>query len=274
MFLTLENISKTYHTKEKSTTALDNVNLNVNEGEFVCFVGPSGCGKSTLLNIIAGHEQASGGTIKLKGKEISQPSPDKMVVFQEAGLFPWLNVWDNVAFGLRLQKLSNDEINHRVEKYLKMVHLYSFAKHQPHQLSGGMRQRVSIARALATEPDILLMDEPFSALDAQTRDMLQDELQKIWLQTKKTVIFVTHNLREAVILGDRVVLFATQPGRIIQEYKINIEHPRVESDVRLANIRQNIMQELKTEIEKVAEREKDREETSITNEELLGGDNI
>jgi NitT/TauT family transport system ATP-binding protein len=137
-----------------------------------------------------------------------------------------------------------------------------------------MRQRVSIARALATEPDILLMDEPFSALDAQTRDMLQDELQKIWLQTKKTIIFVTHNLREAVILGDRVVLFATQPGRIIQEYRINIEHPRVESDVRLANIRQNIMQELKTEIEKVAEREKDKEEISATNEELLGGDNI
>ncbi len=274
MFLTLENISKTYHTKGKSTTALDNINLNVNEGEFVCFVGPSGCGKSTLLNIIAGHEQASGGTIKLKGKEISQPSPDKMVVFQEAGLFPWLNVWDNVAFGLKLQKLSNDEINHRVEKYLKMVHLYSFAKHQPHQLSGGMRQRVSIARALATEPDILLMDEPFSALDAQTRDMLQEELQKIWLKTKKTIIFVTHNLREAVLLGDRIALFTTQPGRIIQEYKINIEHPREDNDLRLVHIRQNIMGELKAEILKVAEREKDREEITTSKEEQISGDNI
>lgn len=274
MILSLKNISKKYETKEKTTIALDNVNLTINEGEFVCFVGPSGCGKSTLLNIISGHDHATGGEITLKGKPITHPSPDRMVVFQEAGLFPWLNVWDNVAFGLQFQNLSKDEINSRVEKYLKMVHLLSFAKNQPHQLSGGMKQRVSIARALATEPDILLMDEPFSALDAQTRDMLQEELQNIWLQTKKTVIFVTHNLREAVILGDRVVLFATQPGRIIKEYHINIEHPRAEADVRLANIRQNIMMELKAEILKVAALEKDREEAEVSMEERISGDNI
>ncbi|OGY87469.1 MAG: nitrate/sulfonate/bicarbonate ABC transporter ATP-binding protein [Candidatus Kerfeldbacteria bacterium RIFOXYA2_FULL_38_24] len=244
MRLQVKNISKKFKAKSNYVGALDQVSLDVKSGEFICLLGPSGCGKSTLLNLIAGLEAPDQGEIYSRGKI--------GLMFQEAALFPWLKVKDNVGFGLKMQKVHRPEIAEQVDKYLSMMHLSAFAEAYPHELSGGMKQRAALARTLILNPDLLLMDEPFAALDAQTRERLYGDLQKIWQETKKTIIFVTHNVREAVCLGDRVEVFTARPGKIKKEFKINLSRPRNLNDVAVAQISNEIMQELKEEIDKVA----------------------
>ncbi len=222
----------------------------------MCLVGPSGCGKSTLLNLIAGLEAPDEGEILVDGKRVDGPGPDRSMMFQDSALFPWLTVRKNVEFGLELARWPRREWDGRVEQYLKKVHLWRFRDAYVHELSGGMRQRVALARSLAPEPRVLLMDEPFAALDAQTRDVLHLELQEIWRATKKTVVFVTHNVREAVRLGDRVVILATRPGRVKLDCEIALARPReLEGDV--AYYVGRIMKELKVEVEKVMREEID-----------------
>ena len=212
--LKLTNVSRRYVSGRRDTTALDDVSLQVREGEFVCVVGPSGCGKSTLLNLIAGLDQPTAGEVLFQGKPVRGPGADRVVVFQEAALYPWLNVRANVEFGLKMRRVAGKERNRIVDKYLELVNLRSFEHAFVHELSGGMKQRVQLARALAVEPKMLLMDEPFAALDAQTRDLLQDELQQLWMRTGATILFITHNVREAALLADRVLVMTPGPGKI------------------------------------------------------------
>lgn len=237
--------------------ALAPVSLEINDGEFFCIIGPSGCGKSTLLNILAGLETPSTGHVTLEDMVISKPGPDRVVVFQEAGLMPWMTVQSNVEYGLKLQGLDKATRADRAQKYLKMVHLSKYARAMPHELSGGMRQRVSIARALALEPKVLLMDEPFSALDAQTRDLLHDELQNIWQETNKTILFVTHNLREAVYLADRVMIMTAAPGSIKKIVTVPFSHPRSKSSTEVSAFTAQLHDLIKSEVDKVAARELD-----------------
>lgn len=244
--LSVRKVSKIFHTKRQIVRALDGVSLEVGEGEFVCLVGPSGCGKSTLLNIIAGLDLADEGTVLSDGQPVTGSGRDRMVMFQEHALFPWLDVLDNVMFGLRLKPgLNNKERREVAKYYLHLVGLDKFAEANIHELSGGMKQRVALARALAPNPKVLLMDEPFAALDALTREQLYGDIQRIWEQRKKTIIFVTHNVREAVCLGDRVVLFSPHPGRIREEYPIDLPRPRDISSVSLAEKSAQILHDLK-----------------------------
>ncbi|HKO66113.1 MAG TPA: ABC transporter ATP-binding protein, partial [Candidatus Nitrosocosmicus sp.] len=214
----MKNITKSFSVNSSSgerrrVLAVDNVNLSIEEGQFVCFVGPSGCGKSTLLNIIAGLDKPSEGELVLNGQSVHETGPDRIMVFQENALFPWLSVIDNVEFGLKMVGVEKEKRNKIALHYLEMMDLSKFSKSYTYQLSGGMKQRVAIARALVMDPDILLMDEPFAALDSQTRDLLLVELQLIWAKTRKTIIFVTHNISESICLGDRVVVFTKRPAR-------------------------------------------------------------
>ncbi|MDB5083111.1 MAG: transporter, ATPase subunit [Chloroflexi bacterium] len=231
-------------------TALDNINLEVTPGEFVCLVGPSGCGKSTILNLVAGLEEPDSGKILINGQPVTGPHPDRLLLFQEPALFPWLDVIGNIEFGLKSVGINGKERRERALEYLAKVHLHKFAKFRVHQLSGGMRQRVAIARALAINPQVLLMDEPFSALDAQTRDILHTELQQLWTETGKTILFVTHNVREAVTLGDRIVLFTYRPGRIKAEFSTaHLPRPRhLEGQAQTKLVRE-IMGELQGEVQ-------------------------
>src|SRR2546427_7213699 len=224
--LRIEDVSKTFTGRTGTVDALRPVNLEVEAGEFVCLLGPSGCGKSTLLNIIAGLEEASTGTVWADGKKVRGPGTDRVLLFQEAALFPWLDIQRNVEFGLRQAGMSAKERSATAQRYIELVHLKGFERSYVHQLSGGMRQRAAIARALAIDPAILLMDEPFGALDALTRDRLHIELESIWASTRKTVLFVTHNVREAVALGDRVLVFSPRPGHIVREFRIDLPRPR------------------------------------------------
>jgi NitT/TauT family transport system ATP-binding protein len=235
--------------------ALDKINLQVSAGEFLCIVGPSGCGKSTLLYLIAGLHEPSSGKVLMDGKVVERTGTDRIMIFQEHGLFPWLTVEENVAFGMKMKGIKKAERREQTHEYLKMVHLQKFQKSYIHQLSGGMRQRVAIARALATEPDVLLMDEPFAALDAQTRDLLHDELERIWAKTGRTIVFVTHNVREAVRLGDRVAVFTFRPGRVKREYKIGLPRPRHLEDTAVAGTARDILNDLREEIDKSLEAE-------------------
>jgi len=244
--LSVRRVSKIFHTKRQIVRALDGVSLEVGEGEFVCLVGPSGCGKTTLLNIIAGLDSADEGTVLTDGHPVNGPGRDRMVMFQESALFPWLDVLDNVMFSLRLKPgLNNAERREVAKYYLHLVGLENFLRANIHELSGGMKQRVALARALAPNPKVLLMDEPFAALDALTREQLYGDIQRIWEQRKKTIIFVTHNVREAVCLGDRVVLFSPHPGRIRQEFRIDLPRPRDIGSVALAEKSQEITNALK-----------------------------
>jgi len=213
--ITVDGVSKIY---PGGVEALASTNLEIPSGEFVCLLGPSGCGKSTLLNILAAFEQPTTGAVRTQGKSA--------VVFQEAGLFPWRTVRDNVAFGLQMRGVGKRERQEMAMAALEQVHLTRFASAYPHELSGGMKQRAAIARALVLEPDILLMDEPFGALDAQTRAIMQEELRTLWERTRSTVVFVTHSLNEALVLADRILLFSTGPGRIIGDYPIDAPRPR------------------------------------------------
>ena len=250
----LENLSLNYNTNDGSQlVALDNIQLNVSKGEFLCIVGPSGCGKSTLLHLIAGLQKATSGQVRVDGKLVDSPHTDRILIFQELGLFPWLTVAQNVEFGMKMKGIPKSERRERTQDYLRLVHLSQFKDSYTHQLSGGMRQRVALARALATEPNVLLMDEPFAALDAQTRDLLHDELERIWAETGKTIIFVTHNVREAVRLGDRVALFTFRPGRIKREFPINLPRPRHLEDAAVAKSAREILDDLREEINKSLE---------------------
>lgn len=254
--VTLQGISLSYKTNDGTRLlALDEINLQVVAGEFLCIVGPSGCGKSTLLHLIAGLHQATSGTVLIDDKSVEGPGTDRILIFQELGLFPWLTVAENVEFGMKMKGISKAERQERVEHYLRLVHLGKFQRSYTHQLSGGMRQRVALARALASEPDVLLMDEPFAALDAQTRDLLHDELERIWAETGRTIIFVTHNVREAVRLGDRVALFTFRPGRIKREYSIDLPRPRHLEDVEVAHTAREILDDLREEINRSLEAE-------------------
>jgi len=257
--LEIKNVSKKFITKNKETFTLDNINLTIKKGEFVCLLGPSGCGKSTLLNIMAGLLKPSSGTVSLNGEVVKEVGPDKAMMFQESALFPWLNVIDNVEFGMKMAGIPKDERYIKAIKYLKMVHLSKFEKSYVHELSGGMKQRVSLARALTLDSELLLMDEPFSALDSQTKSILQLELQKIWWETKKTIVFVTHNVQEAVLLGDRVVVMSANPGKIKREFKIQLARPREAQSTDLAYVAREVMKDLKEEVEKVAKSEYDND---------------
>ena len=250
----LEGISLSYNTNDDSKLlALDDIQLEVKAGEFLCIVGPSGCGKSTLLHLIAGLQKATSGQVRMDGRVVDSPGTDRILIFQELGLFPWLTVGENVEFGMKMKGVAKSERQEKTQHYLRLVHLSQFKDSYTHQLSGGMRQRVALARALATEPDVLLMDEPFAALDAQTRDLLHDELERIWAETGRTIIFVTHNVREAVRLGDRVALFTFRPGRIKREFSIDLPRPRQLEDVTVAKNAREILHELREEINKSLE---------------------
>lgn len=248
MRLEIQGVTKTFRGKSGVLAALESIDLTVQTGEFVCLLGPSGCGKSTLLNIVAGLEQPTTGEIRVKGKPVQRADRDRVMIFQNAALFPWLNVIDNVEFGLRMMGMPKAERQATARRFLQMVHLSDFARSFIHELSGGMKQRVALARALAINPDILLMDEPFGALDAQTRDLLHDELQTIWADTRKTILFVTHNVREAIVLGDRVVVFSARPGKIKRTFTIQLARPRQIESYAVVDLAREIMQELKDDL--------------------------
>src|SRR2546428_3413585 len=228
--LEVRNISKQFVAVQggdtKLITAVREINLSIDDGQFVCLVGPSGCGKTTLLNILAGLDKPTEGEVILDGHPVTETGPDRVMVFQENALFPWLKVADNVEFGLKMAGVEKDKRHERAMHFLEMMQLTKFANAYTYQLSGGMRQRVAIARALAIDPEVLLMDEPFGALDALTRDRLHGELESIWASTSKTILFVTHNVREAVALGDRVLVFSPRPGRLVREFRIHLPRPR------------------------------------------------
>jgi NitT/TauT family transport system ATP-binding protein len=237
----LENVSKQYGSGANALLALDHVSLTVRPGEFVCLLGASGCGKSTLLSLVAGLDAISGGTLDTGGRKVS-------LMFQEAALFPWLSVAGNVELPLRLQGVDRATRKKRAAELLDIVRLRGFGDKRPHELSGGMRQRVALARALAQDADILLMDEPFGALDAMTRDILHDELERIWREQELTVLFVTHNVREAVRLGDRVILLSSRPGRVIEDFPITHQRPRRIDSPEVAGQAAEITDRLRAEV--------------------------
>ncbi|MGK5445007.1 ABC transporter ATP-binding protein [Micromonospora sp. URMC 105] len=238
----LSGVTKVYGRGANAVLALDGVSLDVAPGEFVCLVGASGCGKSTLLNLVAGLDRASGGRIALAG----DASPGLM--FQEPALFPWLTVEANVEVPLKLRGLPRAERRERVAELLRTVHLAEFGRKRPHELSGGMRQRVALARTLALDTPVLLMDEPFGALDAMTRDILHDELERIWSERKLTVLFVTHNVREAARLADRIILLSSRPGRIIWSTEVDVPRPRRIDSPEVASIAAEVTDRLRTEV--------------------------
>ena len=243
--LKLISVSKTYANAAKPLAALQPINAEIRAGEFVVFFGPSGCGKSTLLNLIAGFEEPTAGEITLDGVRVEGPHHDRLMLFQEHGLFPWLNVIENVLFGLRRQfRFKPKARREKARQFLQMVHLDQFEKAPIHELSGGMKQRLALARALAPDPKVLLVDEPFPALDALTRTKLYGDLQEIFLRTRKTIILVTHDPREAACLGDRVLVFSGRPGRIKAEIEVNLPRVRDINDSRVADHAKVIMNEL------------------------------
>ena len=228
---------------------LDDISFQVNEGEFVTILGPSGCGKSTLLNIVAGMETYDGGRVTVRGERVTSSRGGALMIFQEDALFPWLTVAENVSFGLRGKGVGKDERTRIAKEYIDMVQLGQFANSYMHQLSGGMKQRVAIARGLAMDPRILLMDEPFGALDYRTREILQQQIQQIHEKTKKTILFVTHDVREAVCLGDRVLLLSRTPAHVKREYPVRLPRPRSAEDASLHSMVKEIVSELKDEVD-------------------------
>ena len=222
----IKGVSKVYKLQDQTIHALSDANISIHKGEFVCLIGASGCGKSTLLRIIAGFEQPSFGHALMWGKPIASPDPTRGMVFQDYALFPWLSVRDNIGFGPTARGLSGAEVKATVDKFIDLVGLARFANAYPHQLSGGMKQRVAIARVLANDAELVLMDEPFGALDAMTRERLQDELLEIWQRTHLTVVFVTHSIEEAIFLANRVVVMTPSPGRIESDNALDLPRPR------------------------------------------------
>jgi NitT/TauT family transport system ATP-binding protein len=250
--LQVRNLSKKFKStssnKAEYVIAIENIDLTISDGEFVSIVGPSGCGKSTLLNILAGLDKPTEGEIFLNGHEIDGTGPDRIMVFQENALFPWLKVIENVEFGLKIAGLQKDKRRQIALAHLETMQLTKFADSYVYQLSGGMKQRVALARALVLDPEILLMDEPFASLDSQTRDLLSVELQLIWSRTRKNIIFVTHNIMESVCLGDKVFVFTSRPGKIKREITINHRRPRLTEDDELKPFYREVLGELRSEI--------------------------
>jgi NitT/TauT family transport system ATP-binding protein len=252
------DVSRVGHQFPNKVVALADVNISVHAGEFVCLLGPSGCGKTTLLYALAGHLDPSGGHISIDGIQVKGPGPDRLLVFQEPALFPWLTVRQNLVFALRARGFSRADAEARAREHIALVHLDGFEDTLPHQLSGGMRMRVQLARALALEPAVLLMDEPFAALDAQTRGHMHQLLQRIWVRDRKTVVFVTHDVREALVLGDRVVVMAARPGRVLQDLDVHLPRPRDPDDPELVELSRRIRQELRRAEEAGAAHEEKR----------------
>jgi NitT/TauT family transport system ATP-binding protein len=239
--VSLDSVSKVFGDGSSAVHALDDVSLEIGMGEFVCLLGASGCGKSTLLNLIAGLDQPTQGKVEVRGGRTT-------LMFQEGALFPWLSVEKNIELALKLRKVERHLRKETLAALLDMVHLKEFAKRHPHDLSGGMRQRVALARALAQQAEVLLMDEPFGALDAISRDLLHEELEGVWQNTGFTVLFVTHNVREAVRLGDRVVMLSSRPGRLIAEFPVEISRPRRMESSEVGKLAGHIMTRLRTEV--------------------------
>ncbi len=235
--------------RQEQIVALDGVDLEIGDDEFLTILGPSGCGKTTLLNIIAGFDQATGGDVHLDGEAILKPGPDRGVVFQEYALFPWLTVEQNIEFGLRERRVAKAQRRARVRDQIASVGLSGFERRYPQELSGGMRQRVAIARALVNDPKILLLDEPFAALDAQTRTMMQQELLRVWSAARRTAIFITHNIEEAILLGDRVVVMTARPGRIKEIVSVNLPRPRDVTSANFNDTRRRIGLMLESEVQ-------------------------
>jgi len=251
-YISATNVNLTFAPKNRTpVNALNDFNINVEEGEFVSIVGPSGCGKSTFLNVLLGLIPSNSGEMAIRGKKIAGPGQDRAMVFQEFGLLPWRTVEDNIGLGLELRGVSAAERKPVAHKFIEMVGLTGFESHYPHELSGGMKQRVGLARALATDPAVLLMDEPFAALDAQTRDLMQSELLRIWDEAKKTVLFVTHQIEEAVYLSDRVIVMTKRPGRAKRIIDIELPRPR-DYEMRVSQefneLKLEIWNELKDEL--------------------------
>ena len=255
-FIQARNITLVFSSKNREpVTALKDFSLEVGQGEFVSIVGPSGCGKSTFLNLLLGLIKPDSGELKLNNTPISGPGQERAMVFQEFGLLPWRTVRANVELGLELKGMPAPERADRATELIKLVGLTDFERHYPHELSGGMKQRVGLARALATEPQVLLMDEPFAALDAQTREFMQSELLKIWTEAKKTVLFITHQINEAVYLADRVVVMSARPGRVKGVFQIPFERPRklnLKRDPRFLELEDSIWKLIEEEAENIS----------------------
>lgn len=247
--VSVKNVSRIFTKKEDGagTEALRNVSFDVKDGEFICILGPSGCGKTTLLRIIAGLEVLTSGEITLNEEPITGPDPKRGMVFQQYSLFPWRTILDNITFGLEMQGIKKAEARKQVEKYINLVGLEQFKNSYPYELSGGMQQRAAIARALANEPEVLLMDEPFGALDAQTRNTLQDELLKIWEKRHVTVLFVTHSVDEAVFLSDRIVIMTSRPGKVREIVNVELPRPRQRTGAEANRLRDYVLKVLEEE---------------------------
>lgn len=247
--LVIKNISRTFTAKDRAIQALDNVNLEVKDKEFICILGPSGCGKTTLLRIIAGLDSPTSGEVLLDGTKIEKPGQDRGMVFQDYSLFPWRTVIDNIAFGLEIMGVDKKERYEDAREYLNLLNLASFGNSYPYELSGGMRQRIAIVRALINNPKLLLMDEPFGALDAQTRNIMQAELLRIWEKKQKTIIFITHSVDEAVYLADRIVVMSARPGTVKEIFCVDLPRPRIRTSQETNLIRDRVLKSLGTEIE-------------------------
>jgi nitrate ABC transporter ATP-binding subunit len=246
--LRVNGVQKFFAASNGTVEALRDIYLTIEKGEFICLLGASGCGKSTLLRIIAGLEKATRGSVAVHGIDVDRPGPDRGMVFQDYALFPWLTARQNISFGPRHRGVPPTDIANITERFLAMVGLTAFAERYPHQLSGGMKQRVAIARVLANDTDILLMDEPFGALDALTRSRLQEELIEIWQNTRLTVIFVTHSVEEAVLLADRVAVMTESPGRVDCDIKIDLPRPRDVSSPEFNALRRDVTRRLTSHI--------------------------
>ncbi len=256
MSLELKQISRSFDNSVRET--LKDISLTVEDGEFVCIVGPSGCGKSTLLNIVAGLDRPTSGEILVNGKPIAGPGADRVMMFQEHALYPWLNVRENVKFGMKLAGVPKEEQERRAEHYLKLVRLWEFRDYRIHEISGGMKQRTALARALCLNSPLLLMDEPFSALDKQTTNKLRSDLEQIWEETKKTILFVTHSVEEAVFLADRIVVLSDNPGCVKEVFPVSLPRPREIDSPEFLTIRHKILSCVEREVEKFAKEEYDR----------------
>jgi NitT/TauT family transport system ATP-binding protein len=255
LLLLVEEVEKRYCNSNGGVTALKNISFQVNPQEFVALIGPSGCGKSTLLSLIAGLIRPDRGTILFRGEKVTQPSPERVLIFQDGGLFPWLNVIENVTYGLKRMGIKKKEREEIALRYLRMVHLERFKDAYIHELSGGMRQRVALIRGLVLNPALLLLDEPFASLDTQTRDLLVEEIRLLWMELKNTILFVTHNVREAVYLADRIFLFTYRPGTIKEIYQVPLPRPRDPTSPLFEEFVEEVVMNLRTEVEEALKAE-------------------
>jgi NitT/TauT family transport system ATP-binding protein len=255
LIISFKHLSKVFAKDRGEIRALDDFNLDVRKGEFVCLLGPSGCGKTTVLRIIAGLENATGGEVSLHGKNVTSGGSDRGMVFQEFALFPWRTVRKNIEFGLEVKGVPESERSKTSSQLIELVGLNGFEDAHPRELSGGMKQRVGIARALANEPAVLLMDEPFGSLDAQTRNLMQKELLRIWSATGKTILFVTHSVDEAVFLADRIVVMTARPGKVREDIRVGLPRPRDRTSREFIEVRGKVLAELDEEFEKARAKE-------------------